>query len=92
MLTSGTRQESHAATIGYQAARWQSLPQLPAGRAGGSAGQASSGRPATLAAGAGGAPQALMVSGSTLTVWQLGSGSWTLMQTVRVPIPYGSSG
>jgi len=69
------------ATIGWQTADWQSLPPLPA-------------RTATLATAPGGQPEALAVDGGTLTVWELSSPSalrWTLAQTVRVPIPYGSS-
>lgn len=73
-----------AYTIGWQAARWDTLPQLPA--------RSGPGQLATLAATAAGVPQALVVNGGTLAVWQLGSGTWTLAQTVRVTIPYGSSG
>jgi hypothetical protein len=43
-------------------------------------------------AAASGAPQALEVDGGTMTVWQLDTRGWTLAQTVRVPVPYGSSG
>ena len=96
VLTAGEpRGASQAAIIGYRATRWQTLPPLAADRSGGSA-EASAGQLATLAVSADGAPQALVVSRGTLTVWQLvsaaGSGGWTLVQTVRVPIPYGSSG
>jgi hypothetical protein len=73
---------SGGAVIGWRAAAWQALPRLPAGTA-------------TLAATATGQPEALAVHGGTLTAWQLGtSGSrpWTLLQTVQVTIPYGSSG
>jgi hypothetical protein len=71
---------SRAATIGWQAAGWRTLPSLPAGTA-------------TLAATPDGQPEALAVKGGTLTVWQLGpgSGSWALVQTAQVTIPYGSS-
>jgi hypothetical protein len=72
---------SGGAVIGWRAAAWQSLPKLPA-------------HTATLAATAAGQPEALAVHGGTLTAWQLGtSGSrpWTLLQTVQVTIPYGSS-
>lgn len=69
------------AIIGWQAASWQVLPTLPAGTA-------------TLAIGSGGEPAALTVSKATMTAWQLpaGSSQWTLAQTLRVTIPYGSSG
>jgi hypothetical protein len=68
------------ATIGWQAAAWRILPALPAGTA-------------TLAMGPGGQPQALAVSKATMTAWQLGSSrQWSPAQTVRVTIPYGSSG
>lgn len=72
---------ARGATIGWESAGWRTLPQLPA-------------RTATLAAGPGGQPQALAVSGVALTSWQLAAGSsrWTQPQTVHVPVPYGSSG
>jgi hypothetical protein len=72
---------SKAAIIGWQSAGWRALPPLPA-------------RTATLAVGPTGRPQALAVSHGTLTAWQVAAGShqWTLVQTVRVTIPYGSSG
>jgi hypothetical protein len=69
-----------AAVIGWRAARWRDLPSLPAGTG-------------TLAAGNGGVPQALVPRGGLLSVWQLAAARrWTLVQTVRVTIPYGSSG
>jgi hypothetical protein len=78
---------SEAYTIGWQAGRWDALPALPAAH------PAASGKSelATLAATTGGVPQAFVVNGGTLTVWQLGSGHWSLLQTVRVSLPYGSS-
>jgi hypothetical protein len=74
------------ATIGWQAAGWQTLPALPAGTA-------------TLAStGTAGVPEALTASGGTLSVWRLATaggstaaGHWQLTQTVKVAIPYGSS-
>jgi hypothetical protein len=57
---------------------WQALPGLPAGTA-------------TLAPGSGGGYQALAVSGSRLTVWQLSGRAWTKIQVINVPIEYGSS-
>ena len=72
---------SGGATIGWEATGWRSLPALPA-------------RTATLAMEPGGQPEALAVNRGTLTVWELATASadrWTLAQTVRVPIPYGSS-
>jgi hypothetical protein len=74
---------SQSYTISWQAARWHALPHLPA--------RSDSGQLATLAATADGVPQALVVNRGTLTVWQL-SGQWALVQTVRVSLPYGSSG
>jgi hypothetical protein len=67
------------ATIGWQASNWNTLPPLRAGVV-------------TLTASAAGTTQAMAVSGGTLTVWQLAAGGWSLQQTVRVTIPYGSSG
>jgi hypothetical protein len=72
-----------AYTIGWQASGWHPLPQLPA--------RSAPGQLATLAQAADGAPQALVVHGGTLAVWQLGSGQWTRVQTLRITIPYGSS-
>jgi hypothetical protein len=74
---------SEAYTVGWQATHWVTLPQLPA--------RSGPGQLATLAATAAGVQEALVVNRGTLSVWQLGSG-WTLAQTVRVTIPYGSSG
>jgi hypothetical protein len=31
-------------------------------------------------------------NGGTMTVWQVGTSGWTLVETIRVPIRYGSSG
>jgi hypothetical protein len=68
-------------TIGWQSAAWRTLPPLPA-------------RTVTLAVGADGEPQALAVSPTMMTAWQLAAGlsRWTLAQTVQVTVPYGSSG
>jgi hypothetical protein len=68
-------------TIANAGARWQSLPALPPGTA-------------TLAAGPGSVLDALAVSRARLTVWQTrpGGTGWTKIQTVAVPIQYGSSG
>jgi hypothetical protein len=65
-------------TIGWQSATWRTLPPLPP-------------LPATLASGADGEPQALAVSPSMMTAWQLAAGSsrWTLAQTLQVTVPYG---
>ena len=73
---------STGATLAWQASQWQVLPALPAGTA-------------TLAATATGPPEALAARRGTLTVWKLasaGAKTWTTAQTVRVPVPYGSSG
>jgi hypothetical protein len=47
-----------------------------------------------LAAGPGGAVDALAVSGGKLTVWRLAAAAagWSETQTINVPIQYGSSG
>jgi hypothetical protein len=68
-------------TIGWQSVAWRTLPPLPA-------------RTVTLAVGADSEPQALAVSPTMMSAWQLAAGSsrWTLAQTVRVTVPYGSSG
>jgi hypothetical protein len=83
LVLPGTHASSpgEGATIGWQSAGWQKLPALPA-------------HTAAIAATQSGTPEALAARGGTLTIWQApaaGSGNWTLLQTVRVPIPYGSS-
>ena len=78
---------TQVATIGWQADAWVALPPLSAAPA-----ATSNSRVATLVAPTTGAAQALEVDRGTMTVWQLGTGGWTLAQTVRVPVPYGSSG
>jgi hypothetical protein len=63
---------------GPQSPSWQALPALPQ-------------RASTLVLG----PQvdAIAASGSTFTAWRLGpSGGWSEAQTVKITIPYGSSG
>jgi hypothetical protein len=69
-----------AATIGGPGQQWLLLPPTPA-------------HTSVLASGPGNSVDALAVSGSTLTVWQLDRGStiWTKAQTLSVPIQYGSS-
>jgi hypothetical protein len=72
--------DGRAAAIGWRAARWRDLPLLPAGTA-------------TLATGNGGVLQALVPRGGLLSVWQLAApGRWTVVQTLRITMPYGSSG
>jgi hypothetical protein len=60
---------------------WRPTPPLPAARI------------VTLALPPGGPADALAASAGTVTVWQLSSGwdSWTELQTIKVPIQYGSS-
>ena len=69
-----------AATIGGPGQQWLLLPPAPA-------------HTSVLASGPGTALDALAVSGSTLTVWQLDRGStvWAKAQTISVPIQLGSS-
>ena len=74
--------------------------RLVAGAAAGAAGHrdARAARPSgvhTKAAGratAAGSYDALAVSGSRLTVWQLAQQAWAKVQLITVPIQYGSSG
>ena len=49
------------------------------------------GRPVTLALPAGGGTEALAAAAGTLTVWQLAGSGWAKVQTIKVPIQYGSS-
>jgi hypothetical protein len=78
VLLSGGR----AATIDVPgaAAHWALLPPVPA-------------RTTVLASGPDGAVDALAVSGATLTVWRLAlkATAWSRVQTISVPIQYGSS-
>jgi hypothetical protein len=69
-----------AGVISGPGASWRTLPRVPA-------------RTSVLASGPGGAIDALAASGSALTVWRLGplASSWTRVQSVNVPIQYGSS-
>lgn len=62
------------------APQWLLLPPVPA-------------HTTVLASGPGGATEALAVSGATLTVWQLAPNAtvWSKVQTIDVPIQYGSS-
>jgi hypothetical protein len=72
---------NRAVTIAGAGAQWHWLPALPPGTA-------------TLAAGPGSAVDALAVRRTTLTVWRAGPGgsAWSEVQTITVPIQYGSSG
>ena len=69
-----------AATISGPKQQWLLLPPTPA-------------HTTVLASGPGRSIDALAVSGSRLTVWQLDRGAtiWTKAQTMNVPIQYGSS-
>jgi hypothetical protein len=71
---------NHGQIIAAAGSSWLPLPPLPPGTA-------------TLAPGPGGAADALAVHGGTLTIWQHvpGGATWTKIQVVNVPIPYGSS-
>ncbi|HUB41224.1 MAG TPA: hypothetical protein VMA72_20465 [Streptosporangiaceae bacterium] len=70
------------AMIAGPSGAWRQLPAVPA---------ASS---ATLALPASGQADALTAAAGTLTVWQLNraGAAWTRVQSVKVPIQYGSSG
>jgi hypothetical protein len=76
VLLSGGR----AATIAGPGASWRALPRVPAATA-------------ALALGSGGRVEALAARGATFTDWQLtAAAGWRQTQTIRVTIPYGSSG
>jgi len=71
--------DGRAYAISGPGATWRRLPAPPPGTA-------------TLAAGPGSAFEALTAAGTTLTVYRLSSaGSWDKLQTIAVPIQYGSS-
>lgn len=69
-----------AATANPLHPQWSQLPTVPVGTS-------------VLASGPNGATDALAVSGSTLTVWQLtpGATAWSKTQSLSVPIQYGTS-
>jgi hypothetical protein len=69
-----------AAVITGPGASWRTLPRAPAGTS-------------VLASGPGGAIDALAAGGSALTVWRLrpSASRWTRVQSMSVPIQYGSS-
>jgi hypothetical protein len=73
--------DRRAAIIAAPGERWRLLTPVPA-------------QTAVLASGPDGAIDALAASGATLTVWRLapGAAAWSKVQTVEVPIQYGSSG
>ena len=67
-----------AEAIGGTGGAWRALPAVPAGT------QTLAPGPARY--------DALAVSGSRLTVWQLAGSAWVQVQVIDVPIEYGSSG
>jgi hypothetical protein len=69
---------ARAAVVTGQGGQWEPLSGMPANIA-------------TLAVEPGGQVEALAASGGTFRAWTFASGSWHLAQTIRVPIPYGSS-
>jgi hypothetical protein len=68
-----------ASVLGPTGSQWKSLPSLPSGTT-------------SVAAGPAGSYEALVPVRSTLSVYLLGSTGWARVQTLRVDIPYGSSG
>jgi hypothetical protein len=74
-------QGGRAATVSGPGGQWTLLPPAPQGTA-------------VLAAGPGGAIDALAVSGTTLTVWRLAPGAtvWSKAESLSVPVQLGSSG
>jgi hypothetical protein len=71
----------HADATTSSTGSWQELPRLPPGTA-------------TLAPGPAGGWDALTVHRTRLTIWRLTSGAaaWAAVQTINVPIQFGSSG
>lgn len=72
--------EANLVVSGGPGAAWQELAPPPAGTA-------------TVAFGPPSRPEALVASGTTLTIWSLdpGTAHWTVSQVIHVPIQYGSS-
>lgn len=80
VLWSGGGSGLHASVLGSPQSPWQSLPPAPAGTA-------------TLVEAGPGLAEALAVHGAKLDVYRLGgSGTWSDVQHLRVPIEFGSSG
>ena len=75
VVTAGGR----AQTVSGPGRAWRTLPALPPGRS------------VVLALPAGSRPEALAATGGTMTVWQLSGARWSQVQTIKVPIQYGSS-
>jgi hypothetical protein len=69
-----------AQTVTGPGGAWHALPALPAGHF------------VALALPPGGPAEALAADGGTLTVWQVAGARWAKVQTIKVPIQYGSSG
>jgi hypothetical protein len=69
--------DGSSATISGPGGSWAVLPAVPSGTA-------------VLALGGPG-PEALAAKGSRLTVWELAGGAWAKVQSMTVPIVYGSS-
>lgn len=78
----------NTATVGGPGSSWQPLPAAPPGTAL-LAFTPSAARSATASQ-----VEALAAKGTRLTVWQLdaAAGRWTSVQTILVPVQYGSSG
>jgi len=73
--------DGHGEIITGPGRSWRQTPPVPAGRA------------VTIALPSGGQVEALAAAGGILTVWQLDSDGarWAKVQTLKVPIQYGSS-
>jgi hypothetical protein len=68
-----------AQTVTGPGGTWHALPALPAGHS------------VALALPPGGPAEALAADGGTLTIWQVTGARWAKVQTIKVPIQYGSS-
>ncbi|HEX3512760.1 MAG TPA: hypothetical protein VHT26_02020 [Trebonia sp.] len=80
LLSGGRAATVEGPSATTSAAKWTLLPPVPA-------------RTTVLAAGPGGAVDALAASGTTLTVWQLApkATAWSKVQAINVPVQTGSS-
>jgi hypothetical protein len=76
------------ATVDGPGSSWQSLPAAPSGTAVLAFAPSAAGSAMTSQV------EALSAKGTELTVWQLNApaGTWTSVQTITVPVQYGSSG
>jgi hypothetical protein len=78
VLSQGVSGRERLEMVSGPGASWSAMPSPPPGTS-------------TVALEEPGAPQALAVSSTVLTVWGLGTDGWSIVQHLSVPIQFGSS-